>query len=98
MDSLVTQIGVGGIFAVLVIRMVLEWVAKIMDKRKDADMSVNGKSSGSNTVMMRVDDLMRHQRLEHTLEKLAENIAAQTRVLERLDTRVSDVHDKVVNK
>lgn len=81
------ELGVGGIFALMVIKAVLPYVAARRGRR--------GSGTTGNGVVYQVDGLLRQQRTEQILDKLADNIAAQTAALERMNSNVTEMRREV---
>lgn len=95
MDSLVSQLGVGGIFALLVVRAVLDYL-----KARDAkDKPVNGNGNG---VAKRLDAIEHEQRDAERLKPVVTELRAirsqNSKFLERmlvLSTEVSETRKGV---
>lgn len=109
METLLLQLGVGGIFAILILKTVFDFLTKKKDEKK------NGNGNGLSTVKvaLQIKDLWDwhnisdedgvklwyfRRSLEPAVHKLAENIESQTRILQMLADRLERIErdlDKV---
>lgn len=81
MEDALLQYGVGGILAVQILKTVLPYF--------------NGRFKNGKDNKLDVDKALQRQRMEHAIDKIADNMEAQTEILRTFGNNLALIKDKM---